>query len=105
LTNRLLARETLAEMMKLQAQDGAIRRGIGFLLWSPDAASSGHPFSEQAFGHTGFTGTSLWIDPARKLVVAALTNRVYYGRENADGIAAFRVELHKQVIESSLQRY
>lgn len=98
--NRLLKCETLAEMTRLQSQDGAIRRGLGFALWSSDAASSGNPFSEQAFGHTGFTGTSLWIDPTRELVIAVLTNRVYYGRENADSIAKFRVALHKIVIDN-----
>ncbi|MBC7812605.1 MAG: serine hydrolase, partial [Burkholderiales bacterium] len=44
-----------------------------------------------SYGHTGFTGTSLWIDPTRELVVACLTNRVYYGRaQGTDGIATFR---------------
>ena len=69
---------TIAEMTRLQAQDGTTRRGLGFALWSPDPEASGNPFSERAFGHTGFTGTSLWIDPARDLVVACCTNRVYY---------------------------
>ena len=49
-------------------------------MWSGDAEASSNPVSEHAFGHTGFTGTSLWIDPDRSLVVACLTNRVYYGR-------------------------
>jgi CubicO group peptidase (beta-lactamase class C family) len=97
-THRLLARETLAEMTRLQAEEGVTRRGIGFTLWSPDPSASGHPFSQQAFGHTGFTGTSLWIDPARELVVACLTNRVYYGRANAEAIVAFRVALHRAIV-------
>lgn len=97
-THRLLKRETLAEMTRLQAEDGTTRRGLGFALWSPDPSASGHPFSEQAFGHTGFTGTSLWIDPPRELVVACLTNRVYYGRANAEAIGAFRVALHRAII-------
>ena len=56
------------------------RRGLGFALWSPDPEASNHPLGERSFGHTGFTGTSLWIDPDRSLVLACLTNRVYYGR-------------------------
>ncbi|MEW5719261.1 MAG: serine hydrolase domain-containing protein [Chloroflexota bacterium] len=96
-TNRLLKRETLAEMTRLQAQDGAVRRGIGFALWSPDPAAASNPLSEQAFGHLGFTGTSLWIDPSRDLVIAMLTNRVYYGRDNADAMMQFRVALHRAV--------
>jgi len=99
-TNRLLTRATLAEMTRLQAQDGAVRRGIGFALWSPDPSAASNPLSAQAFGHLGFTGTSLWIDPTRDLVVACLTNRVYYGRENADAIGAFRVALHRAIVSN-----
>ena len=87
-------------MTRLQAQDGMTRRGLGFALWSPDPEASGNPFSQRAFGHTGFTGTSLWIDPARDLVVACCTNRVYYGRE-AGGILEFRVALHRALVEAT----
>jgi CubicO group peptidase (beta-lactamase class C family) len=44
--------------------------------------SAGHNLSAQAFGHTGFTGTSLWMDPGRDLFVILLTNRVNPTREN-----------------------
>ncbi len=98
-TNRLLKRETLTEMTRVQAQDGALRRGIGFGLWSSDPGAASNPLSEQSFGHTGFTGTSLWIDPVRDLVIACLTNRVYYGRGNADAIMQFRVALHRTIVE------
>jgi len=98
-TNRLLSRETLAEMTRVQAHDGALRRGIGFVLRSPDPDAAGNPLSEQAFGHTGFTGTSLWIDPARDLVIACLTNRVYYGRDHAEAIIRFRVVFHRTIVE------
>jgi CubicO group peptidase (beta-lactamase class C family) len=89
----------VAEMTRLQAEDGATRRGLGFALWCADPEASGNPFSESVFGHTGFTGTSLWIDPRRELVVACLTNRVYYGRD-AGGILAFRVALHRAIAEA-----
>ena len=95
----LLPPATLAEMTRVQAQDGATRRGIGFALWSPDPEASSNPFSERAFGHTGFTGTSLWMDPERDLTVAVCTNRVYYGRD-AGGILAFRVALHRAIVEA-----
>lgn len=94
----LLQPATLAEMVKVQAQEGNTRRGIGFLLWSPDPQASSHPFGKEAFGHTGFTGTSLWIDPFNSLVVALLTNRVYYGRDAA-AITRFRVDFHQVVID------
>ncbi len=44
--------------------------------------SAGTRLSSDSFGHTGFTGTSLWIDPSRRLVVVLLTNRVHPTREN-----------------------
>jgi len=93
----LLRPATVAEMTRLQAEEGSTRRGLGFALWSPDPEASGNPFSQRAFGHTGFTGTALWVDPERELVVASLTNRVYYGRD-ASGILAFRVALHRAVV-------
>jgi CubicO group peptidase (beta-lactamase class C family) len=45
-------------------------------------SSSGHYFSARSFGHTGFTGTSIWIDPERGLFVVLLTNRVDPTRAN-----------------------
>ncbi len=95
----LLRRETIAEMTRLQAEFNAVRRGIGFALWSPDPEASSNPFSSQTFGHTGFTGTCLWIDPQRDLVTALLTNEVYGGRENR-GIGDLRVQVHRAVLES-----
>lgn len=88
---------TVDDMTRLHAEDGATRRGIGFALWSPDPEASSHPFSPQTYGHTGFTGTSLWIDPVRELVVAVLANRVYHGDETADAMARFRVRLHAAI--------
>ncbi len=45
-------------------------------------SSSGKYFSGESFGHTGFTGTSIWIDPKRELFAILLTNRVHPTREN-----------------------
>jgi len=95
----LLQRETIAEMAHLQTEFGAVRRGLGFALWSPDPEASSNPFSPFTFGHTGFTGTCLWIDPQRNLVVALLTNDVYGGREGR-GIADLRVKIHRAIVES-----
>jgi len=94
----LLRPETIAEMTRLQAEANAVRRGLGFALWSPDPVASSNPFSQATFGHTGFTGTCLWIDPSRSLVVALLTNDVYGGREGR-GIADLRVKIHRAIVE------
>ncbi len=98
----LLDAATLAEMTRLHAEDGTSRRGLGVALWSPDPAASSHPLSQRAFGHTGFTGTSLWIDPDRSLVIALLTNEIYHGRRQR-GIGALRVAAH-QVIAQAIDR-
>jgi serine-type D-Ala-D-Ala carboxypeptidase len=76
-----------------QAVSGDLRRGLGWLLKAVEDSSAGDKFSPDAYGHTGFTGTSLWIDPVRELVVVCLTNRVYPGRHKL-GIHAFRRALH-----------
>jgi serine-type D-Ala-D-Ala carboxypeptidase len=54
----------------------------GFDRKSGDAPSSGARFGPRTFGHLGFTGTSLWIDPDRELVGVLLTNRVHPTRDH-----------------------
>lgn len=61
-------------------------------------SSSGQWFSPQSFGHLGFTGTSIWIDPIRELEVIFLSNRVHPTRDN-QAIKAFRPQLHDVVIQ------
>jgi CubicO group peptidase (beta-lactamase class C family) len=95
----LLQRETINEMTRLQAEFQNTRRGLGFALWSRDPEASSNPFNPTTYGHTGFTGTCLWIDPSRALVVAFLTNDVYNGREER-GIADLRVQVHRAILES-----
>ena len=75
---RLLQAETVAEMTRNQI--GAVgSRGLG---WELDAAFyMGHLASARTYGHTGFTGTSLVIDPRRDLIVVLLTNRVHPTRD------------------------
>lgn len=91
--------DVLREATCEQAASGDERRGIGWMLKARANASVGERFSADSYGHTGFTGTSLWIDPARGLVVACLTNRVYVGREKV-GIMPFRRQLHDLVVET-----
>ena len=94
----LLRVETVEAIVQPHAAAGDVRRGLGFALWSPDPEASGNPFSPHAFGHTGFTGTSLWIDPARDLVVALLTNEVYNGR-SARNLIRLRLDVHRAVLQ------
>jgi uncharacterized protein YbbC (DUF1343 family) len=52
-------------------------RGLGWDIDSPLSSPRGELFPVGSFGHTGFTGTSLWIDPTSKTYVIILTNRVH----------------------------
>jgi CubicO group peptidase (beta-lactamase class C family) len=61
-------------------------------------SSCGTRMSPTAIGHTGFTGTSLWIDYERDLYVVLLTNRVHPTREN-NQLAALRPRFHDAVVE------
>lgn len=70
------------------------RRGLGWQLWTP-ACFAGPTASPTSFGHTGFTGTSIWIDPSHDLVVVLLTNAVHYGRGRP--IFAVRKAIHQMI--------
>jgi CubicO group peptidase (beta-lactamase class C family) len=73
------------------------RRGLGWLLWQPGCFAGDHA-GPDAFGHTGFTGTSLWIDPALNLVIVFLTNRVHFGRQT--NIQPVREQIHTRIYEA-----
>jgi serine-type D-Ala-D-Ala carboxypeptidase len=88
-----LARDATAE----HAITGYERRGLGWALRTPGVSSSGNHFSANSVGHTGFTGTSLWLDLQQGVVIALMTNRVYHGRD-PEAILAFRPALHDAVM-------
>ena len=73
-------------------------RAIGWDV-PTSGSTSGHYFSEASFGHTGFTGTSLWIDPQRQLFVILLTNRVNPTREN-EKIRQARPAVHDAIFRA-----
>jgi CubicO group peptidase (beta-lactamase class C family) len=73
-------------------------RALGWDTMLP-TSSCGHRMSSSAFGHTGFTGTTLWIDPIRGVYVVFLTNRVNPTRENT-AIQTIRPLLHDAVMEA-----
>jgi CubicO group peptidase (beta-lactamase class C family) len=83
------------EATRENAETDGMRRGLGWLVKTRVGAWAGDLFSEDSFGHTGFTGTSLMVDPTRRLVVSLLTNAVYPGRNRpGPGIYEFRQEMH-----------
>ncbi len=74
-------------------------RAIGWDLCSLDGHSSaGELFSSSSYGHLGYTGTSIWVDPEKELAVILLSNRVYPSSENIK-IRKFRPLLHNSVVQ------
>lgn len=77
-------------------------RGLGFSLTdkrlyrSGAILSAGDLFADGSYGHTGFTGTSLWVDRRSGLYVALLTNRVHPSRQNTR-LMPFRRRLHNAI--------
>jgi CubicO group peptidase (beta-lactamase class C family) len=81
-------------------QKSASSRALGWDTRSATGYSSaGSLFGAKTFGHTGFTGTSIWADPETKIFVVLLTNRVYPTRNNRK-IGEVRPNVHDVVIRS-----
>jgi len=78
-------------------------RALGFDTPSAQGSSNGNLFSSNSIGHTGFTGTSVWIDLQRELTVVLLTNRVIMGEANQQ-IKAFRPRLHDAIVQGVISR-
>jgi CubicO group peptidase (beta-lactamase class C family) len=95
----VLARpETLRAFITRTAVPGS-SRALGWDTMLP-TSSCGTRLSPTSIGHTGFTGTSLWIDWERDLYIVLLTNRVYPSREN-QAIQQIRRDLHDAVVEGA----
>jgi CubicO group peptidase (beta-lactamase class C family) len=70
---------------------------LGWDTPSKNNSSSGNCFSSNSIGHTGFTGTSIWIDLEKNITVIFLTNRIHPSRSN-ETIKEFRPELHNLIM-------
>ena len=90
---RILKEESVNLMTHAQIEN----RSVGFMVQNP-LSPCGPLFSKDSYGHTGFTGTSIWIEPEESLKIIVFTNRVYFGRENtAEKIKSFRREVHSLI--------
>jgi CubicO group peptidase (beta-lactamase class C family) len=95
--NQFIKKNTVELFTKRNSDESS--RALGWDTRSETGSSSGDFFSSNSFGHTGFTGTSVWADPERNLFVVFLTNRVYPTRENIK-ILKVRPALHNAVIKA-----
>jgi CubicO group peptidase (beta-lactamase class C family) len=93
----ILRPETVSLFTRRESAPAATSRTLG---WdTPSSPSqSGKYFSPQSFGHLGYTGTSLWIDPARQLSITLLTNRTWPDCSNQT-IKQIRPRFHGAVVE------
>jgi len=96
----LLDPKITRQYIRRQAEDQGPEGSSWGLGWDTpsSSSSSGRFFSRSSFGHLGFTGTSIWVDPEKELIVLLLTNRVHPSRKN-EAIRGFRPELHDLVFQ------
>lgn len=94
----ILRPETVAIFTHRESSPAGTSRALG---WdTPSSPSqSGQYFSAHSFGHLGYTGTSLWVDPERRLSIALLTNRTWPDCQN-QAIKQVRPAFHDAVIEA-----
>ena len=99
LDNRIGAfrRDALLTFISRRTDVPGSSRALGWDTMLP-TSSCGARMSPRAFGHTGFTGTTLWIDPDRQVYVVLVTNRVHPHADN-DAIVRTRPALHDAVMD------
>jgi len=94
----LVKKETLEIFTRRQGSPAGTSRALGWDTPS-QPSQSGKYFSSRSYGHLGYTGTSLWIDPDRQLSVTLLTNRTWPDR-GSQSIKQIRPAFHDAVIEA-----
>ncbi len=94
----LVQPETIQLFTRRQPTPAGTSRALGWDTPS-QPSQSGHYFSGSSYGHLGYTGTSLWIDPERQLSVTLLTNRTWPDRQS-QRIKEIRPAFHNAVIEA-----
>lgn len=96
--NSILRPETIALFTRREASPSGTSHALG---WdTPSVPSqSGRYFGPRSYGHLGYTGTSLWIDPDRQLSITLLTNRTWPDCAN-QAIKQVRPRIHDAIVES-----
>lgn len=93
-----LPRDLVSECVTGQARLGDGGWALGWTVPTTPSTSGRH-FSPRSFGHLGFTGTSIWVDPEADLAVVLLTNRVHPDRRN-EGLSSLRPAIHDLIYET-----
>ena len=98
---RLLDQETIDLFTARQNLVEGSTRSLGWDTRSEQSSMSGNFMSMRAYGHSGFTGTTIWIDPDNEVFVVFLTNRVHPTRKN-NKIREVRPRVHNYVMKAIL---
>ncbi len=96
----ILRAETVRLFGQRETEPPGTSRALGWDTPSPPSQSGNH-FSRVSFGHLGYTGTSLWIDPERRLSITLLTNRTWPDTQN-QAIKQVRPRFHDAIVETLL---
>lgn len=95
---RIFSKTTIEEFTRIQTGHLNKNRALGWTIKGRQC-SCGDLMSSKAFGHTGFTGTSIWIDPTYNMFIILLTNRVHPTREN-ECILRARPLIHNYIMST-----
>jgi CubicO group peptidase (beta-lactamase class C family) len=96
-SKRVLSAPTIDEMTRVRTPHLRLARCLGWQGKDPSGSPGGDLFTERSYGHTGFTGTSVWLDPALDLCVVLLTNRVHPTRRN-EALVRLRPLVHNVAV-------
>jgi beta-N-acetylhexosaminidase len=100
--HRFFSPQTVKYWTSRQNMPAGSARALGWDTPSDHGSSAGDYFSKGSFGHLGFTGTSIWIDPNRKITIILLTNRVYPTRERG-GMYEVRRDFYNAAMKALLE--
>ena len=101
LGKRHFNKSTVRKFIRNQNMPQGSDMALGWDTPSPSGSSAGDYFSNSSFGHLGFTGTSVWADKEKEIIIVMLTNRVHPSREKK-GIYGIRREFYNRVMKEIL---
>jgi CubicO group peptidase (beta-lactamase class C family) len=99
---RLLAPLTVERMTEIRSRVAYAGRGLGWDMNSDYSTNGGDLFGHDSFGHTGYTGTSFWVDPETETFVIFLTNRVH--PDDTGDVATWRSRIANVVAAAIIKK-
>ncbi len=96
---RVLSPESVECMTRLYTRQLRLARCLGWQGKDRAGSPGGDLFTDRSYGHTGFTGTSVWIDPSLDLFAVLLTNRVHPSRQN-ETVVRLRPRFHNVAVST-----